>query len=148
MTGSYRPQPARGRHRARTLRRRRPAHLVTAVIGAALIAGIGAAATTGPPPATAITVAAAPAAPTLPLTNAERIYLAELAEAGVPFAGPDADTAVVIAREHVAHGHLVGMREAIRADFRTRLPALTPDQVEDAKTAVEHHFLAVTGRKQ
>lgn len=84
----------------------------------------------------------------VPLTAPERIYLAELAEAGIDLNPTEKPVAVAIAREHVSHGHLIGMREIIRMDFRTDLPRLTDTQVETAKTAVEHHFLAVTGRKQ
>ncbi len=135
----------RGRHRAPRGRRR------GAVVAAALTlaAGVGVLglATSGasgdPAPIPAVSVVAVSS-----VSEEERVFLAELAEAGVLLGGPDATEAVEIAREHVAHGHLVGMRERIREDVRAAVPWLTEEQVETAKVAVEHHFLAVLGRPQ
>lgn len=102
-------------------------------------------------PAVPTTVAAAPTTQAVAIatdSDAERVYLNELAEAGVQLTQEEQGVAIGVAREHVAHGHLIGMRELIRRDFRERIPSLTEEQVEIAKVAVEHHFLAVTGRKQ
>lgn len=96
------------------------------------------------------TPAAAPAtdcpAPTPQQTGR---YLSELALAGVPLPTPHArHTAASIGRTHIAHCHLVGMRWQIERDFHEQLPELTDQQITDARVAVEHHFLDVTGRKQ
>lgn len=94
-------------------------------------------------------VSAAPVSvATIPVDEAERIYLAELEAAGVPIPPDRQQAAVDIAREHVAHGHLVGMRESIRSDFESRIPGLTEEQIDVARVVLEHHFLAITGRKQ
>lgn len=100
-------------------------------------------------------IATAPAAPSsasvaalIPAAEAEVIYLSELADAGVLIPPDREQAAVEIAREHVAHGHLIGMREIIRQDFRERIGGLTEAQVDVARVVVEHHFLAVTGRRQ
>jgi hypothetical protein len=88
------------------------------------------------------------AAATVPVDQAERNYLAELAYAGLNLTPAEEQAAVDIAREHVAHGHLTGMRIPILTDFDERIPRLTDEQIEQARVAVEHHFQAVTGRKQ
>ncbi len=135
----------RGRHRAPRSRRR--GAVVAASLTLAAGVGVLGLATSGasgdPAPTPAVSVVAVSS-----VSEEERTFLAELAEAGVLLDGPDATAAVEIAREHVAHGHLVGMRERIRADFRAAVPWLTEEQVETAKVAVEHHFLAVLGRPQ
>lgn len=110
---------------------------------------VAAATTTAPPSPT--TVAAAPTTQAVTVSTdseAERVYLNELAEAGLQLTPREQVEAIEIAREHISHGHLVGMRELIRKDFRERIPRLNKDEVEIAKVALEHHFLAVTGRKQ
>ncbi len=135
----------RGRHRAPRSRRRGAA--VAAALTLAAGVGVLGLATSGasgdPAPTPALSVVAVSS-----VSEEERTFLAELAEAGVLLDGPDATAAVEIAREHVAHGHLVGMRERIRQDVRAALPWLDETQVETAKVAVEHHFLATTGRSQ
>lgn len=90
-----------------------------------------------PTPATSITV-----------TDAERDYLAELAYAGIRLNPTEQTAAVEIAREHVAHGHLIGMRIPIMDDFNERIPRLSDEQVDTARVAVEHHFKNVTGKPQ
>lgn len=120
---------------------RRPL-VAAAAVAVTMLASYGALAVTDDPdPAPAAGVR-------LSVTTAQAVYLAELREAGVTLDPAEQAAAVGIADEHVAHGHLVGMREIIRADFRKRIPRLTDAEVEIAKVAVEHHFLAVTGRKQ
>ncbi len=136
----------RGRHRAapRPVRSRTGlvAGVLTVTAGLGVL-GVGTATVAFTDPAPSVAVVAA-----VSVSELERTFLAELAEAGVLLDGPDATAAVEIAREHVAHGHLVGMRERIREDVRAALPWLTEEQVETAKVAVEHHFLAVLGRPQ
>lgn len=138
------PTPRRGRHAVIPTRRQRRTKAAVAVGAASLALAATIAALTPDPPVTTPVAAVA----TIPASEAETIFVAELADAGILLTPQQAETAVGIAREHVAHGHLVGMRESIRTDFRESIPSLTEEQVESAKIAVEHHFLAVTGRKQ
>lgn len=138
------PTPGRGRHAALPTRRQRRTKAAVTVAAASLALATTLAVLTPDPPVTTPVAAVA----TIPASEAETIFVAELEAAGVPLTPRQAEEAVGIAREHVAHGHLVGMRERIREDMRTAFPALTAEQVEVAKVAVEHHFLAVTGRKQ
>lgn len=137
------PNPRRGRHALRPTRRQRwTRRSLTGLAAGVLVAATGLTVLTPDAPVTAATTA------TIPASEAETIYVAELAAAGVPLTPQEAQAAVTIARTHVDHGHLIGMREQIRSDFRAALPGLTDEQVETAKVAVEHHFLAVTGRRQ
>ena len=84
----------------------------------------------------------------MPADRAEQVFVAELGDAGIRLTPPQQAVAVGIARKHVGHGHLIGMRQQIRDDFAAAFPALTAEQVDVARIVVEHHFLAVTGRKQ
>jgi hypothetical protein len=137
-----RPEPTpTGRHRAKTERPiRRAVMLTTAAV--IILTGVPIGAILDGPDPEPATVA------TVPVDQAERDYLAELAYAGLDLTEPEQQAAVDIAREHVAHGHLTGMRTKIIEDLRERIPRLTDEQVDTARVAVEHHFLAVTGRKQ
>lgn len=98
----------------------------------------------GPAPASAVA--------TVPVDEAEENYLFELnvalAVTGTQLTPAEQPVAVEIARKHVEHGHLIGMRVPILTDFERRIPRLTAEQRDIARVAVEHHFLAVTGRKQ
>lgn len=85
---------------------------------------------------------------TRPVDEAEKVFLRELDFAGLELTLGEQDIAVEIAREHVAHGHLVGMRYRITDDFLARIPRLTTEERDIARIAVEHHFQTVTGRKQ
>lgn len=96
----------------------------------------------------AVTVPVDQAPAASPFTPLEQRYLSELSEAGVQLSPSEAVVAVQIANVHVSHGHLIGMREQIRQDLRTRIAGLSEPEVEIAKVAIEHHFLNVTGRKQ
>jgi hypothetical protein len=140
-----RPKPTpTGRHRQRVEPKpKRRAVIGTAVVATLALSSGGAwLALDGDPPVAAAT------AVTVPVDQAERNYLAELRYAGLDLTEPEQQAAVDIAREHVAHGHLIGMRTIIVGDFRERIPRLTDEQIDVARVAVEHHFLAVTGRKQ
>jgi hypothetical protein len=79
------------------------------------------------------------------IDEAEMVYLAELSFGGVKLTRAEQEIAVEIAREHVAHGHLDGMRYRITDDFYYRIPRLTTDERDVARICVEHHFKAVTG---
>lgn len=136
----------RGRHHHPTKRRGRR---IAAVAAAVVAVSAGAWFAAAPDPAGQVTAAVNAALPAPTATPAQTsVYLAELAAAGVTLTPDEQTVAANIGEKHIAHGHLIGMREPIRADFRAGIPRLTVDQVEIAKTAVEHHFLAVTGRKQ
>lgn len=138
------PTPRRGRHAVKPTRRQRCTKAAVTVAAASLaIAGTLAVLTPDSPPPTPVAAVA-----TIPASEAETIFVAELEAAGIPLTPQQAETAVGIAREHVAHGHLVGMREPIRQDLRAAFPDFTDEQVEIAKVAVEHHFRFVTGRAQ
>lgn len=133
-------RPATMRRPRRTVTRRTGAVLAAAAaIAVAVYGGVMTGTDREPTRAAAVTVAATPA---------EAILLAELREAGVPVPAEAQPGMVAVARKHVAHGHLVGMRESIRADVRATLPGLTVEQVDTARVVVEHHFLRITGRKQ
>lgn len=138
------PTPRRGRHAVIPTRRQRRTKAAVAVGAASLALAATIAALTPDPPVTTPVAAVA----TIPASEAETIFVAELADAGILLTPQQAEAAVGIAREHVAHGHLSGMREEIREDVRAAFPTLSEDQVEAAKVVVEHHFRAVTGRRQ
>lgn len=78
----------------------------------------------------------------------EQVFLSELRYSKVPLTPEQEQIAVDIAREHVKHNHLNGMRTVIEADVRRLLPHLDDQQVGDTRQNVEHHFQRVTGRKQ
>jgi hypothetical protein len=83
------------------------------------------------------------------IDEAEKVFLAELSFGGLDdLTLGEQDIAVEIAREHVAHGHLSGMRYRITDDFYFRIPRLTTEQRDIARICVEHHFKAVTGKSQ
>lgn len=138
------PTPRRGRHAATPTRRQRWTTRSLTGVAAGIV--VATATLTALTPDTEITAATTTAV--IPASEAETIFVAELADAGITLTPAQALTAVDIARTHVAHGHLVGMREPIRRDLRDAFPHLDEEQVETAKMAIEHHFLAVTGRKQ
>lgn len=130
-----------GRHRRKPHPHRTRRIVTTAGVTLA-IAAAGAVALVAPDPAPVSAVQ------TMPVGQAERVFLTELRDAGIVLTPPQQAEALTIAREHIEHGHLDGMRQQIRDDFRTRVGGLTEDQVESAKVVVEHHFRNVTGRKQ
>jgi hypothetical protein len=147
------PTAHRPKHRAPTPRTRRRARQAKATaVGTALVVAVSvvAATWTAPPPEQPTVTAAAAVSPqeTERVRRAEQVYLAELAAAGIVLRPDEQQAALRIARDHVAHGHLVGMRERIREDWRNAVPRLTSEQVDVARIVVEHHFQAVTGRKQ
>lgn len=127
--------------------------LITGAIVLAVSGGVVAYATPAPvvsqPAATVTAPTTAPAAaPTRPVPEAEMVYLEELRFGGLKLSEAEQKIAVEIAREHVAHGHLNGMRYEITDDFFYRIPRLTTEERDIARIAVEHHFQQVTGRKQ
>lgn len=131
-----------GRHRTKKPHPHRT-HRIVATAGAALaIVAAGPVAWVVSDPAPVVAVQ------TMPVGQAERVFLTELRDAGIVLTPPQQAEALTIAREHVAHGHLVGMRAQIRADWQAVAPGLSEEQVETARVVVEHHFLNVTGRKQ
>lgn len=153
------PDPRRRRHRASLvesvrrawMQRNWPKLAEYAAVAVLLLGGITVpvgwgwsyafAGSEAPPSPTAVT-------PTRPVDEAEKVFLRELYYAGIQLTLGEQDIAVEIAREHVAHGHLIGMRHVITDDFLARIPRLTTEERDIARIAVEHHFQAVTGRKQ
>jgi hypothetical protein len=142
-------RPDVGRHRAtrdRPATRPQPSLLrrwwsVAAVAAAGVVVAV--------PWLAAPTSDLAPAAvATLDPTAAEDRLLFELDTAGLNLTPAEQAAAVDIARKHVAHGHLIGMRAEILEDFAARIPRLSDEQDDVARVAVEHHFRAVTGKQQ
>jgi hypothetical protein len=123
-------------------------YVVAAVLLAALIWPVawGWSAAFATYPTTGLTTAAAAQPVTVrSIDEAEMVYLAELSFGGVKLNEREQEIAVEIAREHVAHGHLDGMRYRITDDFFYRIPRLTTHERDVARICVEHHFKAVTG---
>jgi hypothetical protein len=133
-------RPRGGRHRLRRPRRMRAAIITTTLAVLAVSAALTTVTIPDPP--------AAASAATVDASAAERVFLDELGYAGLQLTPEEQAAAVEVAREHVDHGHLVGMRTRILDDFAQRIPRLTDEQRDVARVAVEHHFQAVTGRKQ
>jgi hypothetical protein len=141
-------RPDVGRHRAtrgRPAARPQPSLLrrwwnVAAAAAAGVVVAVPWLATPTPDPAAA-TVATT-------TTAAEERLLFELDAAGLALTPAEQAAAVDIAREHVDHGHLVGMRAEILEDLAAHIPRLTDEQDDVGRIAVEHHFRAVTGKQQ